>query len=39
MRRVYLVPEAVTLEEVEQWCSACRSQYPYAEPDGECSAP
>ncbi len=38
VRRVYLVPDAVTLEEVEQWCSACRSQYPHAEPD-EGSAP
>ncbi|MGI8752188.1 MAG: hypothetical protein ACR2MN_07735 [Acidimicrobiales bacterium] len=33
VRRVYVVPEAVTLDEVEQWCAACRSQYPHAEPD------
>jgi hypothetical protein len=35
VRRVYLVPEAVVLEEIEQWCAACRSQYPHAEPDGD----
>lgn len=39
VRRVYLVPEAVTLEEVELWCVACRSQYPHAEPDDDRSAP
>ncbi|MDQ6840336.1 MAG: hypothetical protein M3137_18865 [Actinomycetota bacterium] len=33
--RTYLVPEAVTLEEIEQWCGACRSQYPHAEPPEE----
>jgi hypothetical protein len=29
VHRVYLMPEPERLEEVEQWCFSCRSQYPH----------
>lgn len=38
VRRMYVVPEtwdqaasSTTLDEVEQWCYSCRTQYPHAD--------
>jgi hypothetical protein len=31
VRRVYVLPEPKTLDEVEWWCVSCQTQYPHVD--------
>lgn len=40
VKRMYVVPgswdgpgSSTTMDEVEQWCFSCRTQYPHADPE------